>query len=225
MTPAQIRNEIESLVLFLLEQKLAMDINKPLELKSAGNSSLVTWSNDTELSELFDALTIDEYRITLDRRWFSAVLFDGALLQFSYTFKNGNLKKHRLYFFPCPITFTDTELNQMTISELLECFDGNEFRERIRIEGPIRFDYDLDAGTVAHPPSHLTISRATSRVPVAYPLSIGHFVRFIFSNFYPDQWDSLKAIRDWPCNDFGRCLPNIEPQRLFVDWKLKPANS
>lgn len=219
MTPNQVRSEVERFITALLENHVAIDVGQSLKLH-AGGSILITWSNDTELSELFDVKsTLEEYTITLNKRWFSAVLFDGAILQLSYTFTGNDLKKHRLYYFPCPIHFTEEEVQRLTISDLLEFLDVDQFRRRLRIEGPIRFDYDKDAGELEHPAVHLTLSRSTSRIPVAYPMSVGHFVRFVLSQFYPDIWRSVEAFRTWTCAEWDRCLPQMEPHRLFIDWR------
>ena len=219
MTPSQVRSEVDRFTTALLENSAAIDATQVLLLRFAG-TNLVTWSNECELSQLFDVRsTIDEYKTTLNQRWFSAVMFDGAILQLSYTFAGSTLAKHRLCYFPCPIRFTEQEMQQRTIAELLECLDADEFRDRIRIEGPIRFDYDHNAGTVAHSPAHMTISRSSSRIPVAYPMSVGHFARFVLSNFYPTTWETIEDFRTWGCAEWDRCLPEIEPNRLFVDWK------
>jgi hypothetical protein len=221
MTPAQVRNEIEQLITTLFEAKLALDSNKPLALP-LGGGTLVTWSNDVSLSALFDRTSaLDEYLATLRNRWYTAILFDGAMLQVSYTFTGDSLKKHRLSFYPCPIHFTSSECEQYTIQELIELLDGNEFRDRIRLEGPLRFDFDLDAGTNDHPASHLTISRTSCRIPISAPLSLGHFVRFLFRHFYPAEWAGSKALREWACSTGNACLPDIEEDHLYVHWKRR----
>lgn len=219
MTASQMCAEVERLITSLLRNKLAIDVGTSMEVRS-GNSSIVTWSNQTELSQLTTLNnTIDEYINTLNERWFSAVLFDGAILQLSYTFERNNLKQHRLSFFPCPIIFTAEEIQGLTLQELIEVLDGSEFRERVRVEGPVRFDYDQEAAGSSHPAAHLTVSRASSRVPVAYPMSVGHFVRFVFSHFYPETWESVDELREWACNDWARCLPDTHPHQLYLDWR------
>ena len=157
MTPAQVRNDIDTLITVLFDDRLAIDGNPVLLLESPGES-LVTWSNEATLSELFDRYsTWDEYVETIRRRWFSVALWDGAFLQCSYSFAGHRLVKHRLCYFPCPIRFSETDASRMSIEELLALLDDHELRERIRLEGPIRFDFDEDAGSDAHPPVHLTI--------------------------------------------------------------------
>lgn len=221
MTPAQIRNEIERFITTLFEARLALDSNKPLMLPFNGGT-LVTWSNQVSLSELFDnTSTLEEYLATLRNRWFTAILFDGAMLQVSYIFVGDSIKKHRLSFYPCPIQFTPRELEEYTIEQLIDLLDGSEFKDRIRLEGPLRFDFDLDAGTVDHPASHLTISRTSCRIPISAPLSLGHFVRFLFRNFYPAEWANSEALREWACSTENSCLPEIEEDRLYIHWKRR----
>lgn len=224
MTPAQTRGEIDRLINALFSAKVAIDFNSPMLLSSHG-STIVTWSNEVTLSTLFDlSSSFDIYLETLRRRWFTVVLFDGSLLQFSYTFAGNVLKKHRLCFMPCPIHIKASELGFFGLEELVELIEGHEFKERVRLEGPLRFDYDSDAGSLAHPSSHLTISRVSCRVPVSAPLSVGHFVRFLFSHFYPQQWSESEEIRSWACSSWDNCLPELEDDRLFVSWKRPGLN-
>lgn len=215
------RNEIDKLINVLFASKLAIDSNTPLQVRSHGEV-IVSWSNEVSLSSLFDrSSTLDEYREILRKRWYSAILFDGAMLQLAYTFSGNNLKKHRLCFYPCPIRFNSRELEDFTIDQLLEILEGRDLKERLRLEGPLRFDYDIDAGTKLHPASHLTISRTSCRVPVSAPLSVGHFVKFLFSHFYPEQWSTSKELRKWACTTGDSCLPDVEEDRLYVHWKRK----
>lgn len=219
MTPAQLRNEIDRLTTTLFDARLALDSNVPVVVPSH-DETLVSWSNNVDLSVLFDKTsTLEEYLITLRNRWYTAILFDGAMLQISYTFVGNTLKKHRLSFYPCPIQFTARELEEFTIEQLIGVLDGSEFKNRIRLEGPLRFDFDSDAHTKTHPASHLTISRTSCRIPVSAPLSLGHFVKFLFCHFYPREWAGSKALQAWACTTGNSCLPELEEDQLYIHWK------
>jgi len=219
LTPSQLRSEIELLITALYKCSLAIDSTKPVSVESPGGT-IVTWSNQVELSSLFDIQSaFDLYAETLKNRWYSVMLFDGSLLQFSYTFSGAGLKKHRLSYQPCPIYIQPDDLEQFTVEVLVELIEGREFKDRVRLEGPLRFDYDMDAGAVDHPASHLTISRVSCRVPVMAPLSVGHFCKFLFSHFYPEQWESNEILRSWACSAWKACLPDLEEDRLFVSWR------
>lgn len=219
MTPAQMRGETDRAITLLFKARVAIESNPTLLLHRDGDA-LITWSGDATLSTAFRGLSsFEEYRESLRRRWFSAILFDGAILQFSYTFSGDEVKKHRLCFMPCPIHFDPSELADFSIGELLEVLDSTELMSRIRLEGSLRFDYDPETTTADHPASHLTISRSSCRIPVSAPLSLGHFVRFVFQHFYPDAWNKHEAIRAWACSSWDACLGELETDRLFVDWK------
>jgi hypothetical protein len=219
VTPAHIRGDIERLIDTLFAAQVAIDSNITLLLSASGRS-IVTWSNEVALSSLFGEVTsLDEYLETLRQRWYSVLLFDGSILQFSYTFFGQHLTKHRLCFLPCPIKFKPMELMHFSIEELLEVLEGQEFKDRLRLEGALRFDYDKEAGCVEHPPSHLTISRVSCRIPVSAPLSVGHFVRFLFQHFYPQLWQDRAEIRRWACSAWDSCLPELEEDHLYVHWR------
>lgn len=218
MTPSQVRNDVNQLVTALFQESLAIDGNNAVLLSAAGES-LVTWSNDTELSGLFGISTWDEYLQTIRKRWYSVVLWDGAFLQCSYTFRGNDLVKHRLCYFPCPIQFSELEASRLTIEEMMGLLEDKEIRERLRLEGPLRFDYSQDAASDSHPPVHLTISRMTCRVPVSYPLSVGHFARFIFSHFYPEQFERSVQLKSWKCTAWDRCLPDVASDAIYLDWR------
>jgi hypothetical protein len=218
VTAAQVLGDIERLIAALFAAGIAIDSNKTVAL-SSHKTTIITWSNDISLSSLFEMSSLfEQYMETLRKRWYSVILFDGSLLQLSYTFAGTVLKKHRLSFQPCPIYIKPEELGFFSIQELLDVVEGQEFRDRVRLEGPLRFDYDLDAGHAHHPPSHLTLSRSSCRVPVSAPLSVGHFVRFLFSHFYPEQWAANEVLRSWGCDAWTNCLPDLEDDQLFVSW-------
>lgn len=221
MTSAQLRSEIDRLASALFKSKLAIDSNVHVLAQSKGGV-IVSWSNDVQMSDLFEnGSTLQEYVALIQRRWFSVLLIDGAILQISYTLAGDEIQKHRLCYYPCPIRFELRELEDFTIQQLVGVLNASEFRERLRLEGPLRFDYDIHATKPDHPASHLTFSRATCRIPVSAPLSVGHFVRFLFSHFYPEYWKDSEALRTWACSTGDACLPELENDRLFIQWKQK----
>lgn len=219
MTPAQVRNDVEQLITVLFEERMALDGNTVLLLETS-KEAIITWSNETTLSDLFDIeSTWDEYLETMKRRWYSVVLWDGAYLQCSYTFDGTRLIKHRLCYFPCPIRFSEAEASRLTIEEMMHLLEDRELRDRLRLESPLRFDFDMEAGTENHPPVHLTISRKCCRIPVSYPLSLGHFIRFVFGYFYPEKYGSCDKLNGWKCTAWDRALPALLEDMIFLDWR------
>jgi hypothetical protein len=164
--------------------------------------------------------TVAQYCDHVRERNYSVMLRDGGLLQLSYSFQRQALVKHRLCFFPCPIAFDDHDLAEWGGPiELLELLDEDALRERVCLRPPLRFEYDRAAKSKDHPAAHLTIGVPDCRVPVFSPLSVGHFVRFIFLQFYPAAWRDLGFLRKWPTQWVGATLTTAESERLHISCR------
>ena len=216
-TPAEIRARIEDLSVRLVSGGIAVAFNPPLVLRQGG-SSRVTWSRSPALSELFGRFaTIAEYRKYVRENEFSVMLVDGALLQLSYVLERDEVVGHRLGYFPCPIVFDAEEAAEFTVEELLDA-TGEDWQERVRLRTPIRFDFDPGAARTDHPSSHMTISEECCRIAVHAPISVGHFVRFVFRNFYPSWWSAHAFLRELAIEQFTSTL-DVESDNLFMSWR------
>lgn len=87
----------------------------------------------------------------------------------------------------------------------------------IALRSPMRFDYDPGAAGVDHPAGHLHVSHQQCRIPVFGPVSLGHFVRFVFRHFYPDDWRVHGFLRDWPMAFWSRSVTPTESLEMYVD--------
>lgn len=217
MTPNATRAELQRFIYALQEEGLILDSNKVLLLPwSDPNSWVVTWGTDVKLSDKFNAnATLDEYLYHLRHRNFSVVLFDGALLQMSYRFIRNEMVYHRLCFYPCPVKFDKSDLAEFSLDDLVELYSSIS---TLCLESPIRFDYDPQKETYYHPASHLHLSRESCRVPVRAPLSPGHFIKFIFVNFYPEQWQACEFIQSWSCENMDITLRDHQRSMLHIAW-------
>jgi hypothetical protein len=167
--------------------------------------------------------TIDEYQRLVQNRQYNSILFDGSLLQISYTFRRNNLIKHRLCFYPCPFYLEpdEWELYQQAGLGLLDIFEPlsfDKFQNHLRLQSPVRFDFDLDSATEDHPASHLHLLREDCRIPVFAPLSIGHFVQFVFRHFYPEQWQSYEFLREWSREKYDTMLTDKQRRQLHLAY-------
>src|SRR5579872_5540794 len=207
MTSGEIKREIERLTYEFLAHGLALT-NNGVAVYTQKRRSVITWRSDVGdfafKSEVF--ASISEYCNLLANRQYSFVLFDGSLIQISYVLERTDVIKHRLCYYPCPIVINNEDLVDFGLLDLIELIDYEEFRIRLRLQSPIRFDLDLDSVAGDHPASHLHLSREDCRVPVCAPLSIGQFIGFVFRHFYPDQWGRHEFIRKWASPRFARCL-------------------
>jgi hypothetical protein len=181
---------------------------------------LVSVTTNIALSEVFEAFgTLDEYLWYLERRFFAVVLFDGSLLQVTYRFVRLTVTHHRLCFYPCPVTLDDEVVSEYGIAEYVDLLRDGGLDRAVRLRSPIRFDYDSDAAAERHPAVHLTFSEPCCRIPVAYPLSVGHFVRFVFTHFYPNVWSEVSSLRAIPCRRHDRVLQDPGDDNAFFDWR------
>jgi hypothetical protein len=95
----------------------------------------------------------------------------------------------------------------------------------LRLRAPVRFDYDPNSATLVHPAAHLTFNHHECRMPVKGPLSLGHFVDFIFRNFYPEQWQAHALLREQPKDDWGLTLTPKQECTPHVTWRTKTGFS
>lgn len=218
MTPNDVRAEIDRLTLTLLEKALAVDSNRAVRL-GGGGREWVTWASPQDQEPpLYASASVEEYVRLLRHRQYSVLLRDFAMLQLWLEFERGAPSKHRFCFFPCPV-IVDDAVEELGIADYIDALTTEELMRRTVLDGPIRLDFDRSAAGVGHPAAHLTIARNCCRVPLFGPLSIGHFVRFIFSNFYPDWWGEFKYLRDWPLDWFTRTVTEQERQVLHVECR------
>ena len=159
--------------------------------------------------------TVTEYYNWLKNGAYSAVLFDGAILQLSYDFEGEELISHRLGFYPCPFEVDKELLRSGPILDIIELYWGGSETE-IRLRSPLRFDYQRKAQKFGHPAAHLTLLWEHCRWAVIAPLSPGHFIRFIFRHFYPHLWGAHGFLRNWPQELGNRTITKEEESILHI---------
>lgn len=230
--------QINELLSFLLEEGLAIDSNSAI-IRESGNDLILTWANAPD--RLFDALvgkfaSITEYRNLIENRHYHCMLFDGSIIQFGYLFTNNILSKHRNCYYPCPLIITSSDIEAIqsghdfvTLFDLLLTQEIDTLRAGIsksefsneqnllRFSTPFRFDYDPSSQTDTHPASHLHVLNEECRWPVFGPISVGHFVRFVFRHFYPKVWSQYDVLRNWGLQFHTRSITDQERGELFIE--------
>jgi hypothetical protein len=230
--------QIDKLLVFLLENKLAIDSNSAI-VRKFGHNSILTWANapDNLFSPSFGQYsTITEYRHFIQNRYYHCILFDGSIIQFGYSFNNNSLVKHRNCYYPCPINITSTDFDNIqpgddfvTLFDLLldnelDAFKIGTFKPEFsnlqhlfKLSSPFRFDYDPEAQTNTHPASHLHLVSEDCRWPIYGPISVGHFVRFVFRHFYPSLWHKFEILRSWPLGFDTRSISDQEQCEFHIE--------
>src|SRR2546430_847759 len=120
MAPSRrvVRDELANLFSYLLDSETAL-LTNPV-LNEGERLGWRPFSAATTFLEFRDPPSLAGYRAWVEAGQYSALLYDGALVQVSYDFAGSVLVAHRLAWVPCPFA-ADTELLQ--IAPVLDVLD------------------------------------------------------------------------------------------------------
>lgn len=223
MTAPAVRQQLSEFCELLLEKDVALQI-QPHKVESlSGQISRLSWvsnSSDHAVTRSED-IHFEEYIAILRTGDFSILLRDGGLIQVSVNFKGKNIVRHRLVYIPCSVHFLPDELNDfdggiIPLDDFLDNLDELELRERLRVRSPVRFEYDPDQQAPLHPASHLHLGKSVCRIPVTGPVSIWHFMRFVFFNFYRNDLDKLSLLTAAHPKSLPRTICEEELREMHV---------
>lgn len=171
-----------------------------------------------------DHPTIDQYLTWLNDGAYTAILFDGSLLQLTYELRGGRVSGHRLAYVPCPY---DVDLTLLEEGEPLADVVALYRTTDAVLRSPMRFDYDPRAADIGHPAVHMTMNSSGCRIACVAPLHVLRFVDFVFRQFYPDLWlahrpffaeASRKHVGD-------AALSDDDQQTMHLMWNIHAAAS
>lgn len=222
MNATSVRGDIQSLLRVLNDNEMALQVRpvviNTLPLSTGGQNGLrVTWARpQNPNTALFQEqiISADNYRSWLASEEYSALLFDGSILQISYDFRGNNLIGHRLVYYPCPYDVDQELLRLEPVLDVIGLYAGIE--DNVRLRSPIRFDFDVHAASDEHPAAHVTLFWSHCRWAISAPVSLGHFVRFIFKNFYPSHWFAHASLRNWPQNHLTLTITDEQAKHLHI---------
>lgn len=243
ITPPECRREIDELMATLTEAGLLLRSNPTTQIVAHG-LTWVTWARGIPKLPV-GGVSVTEYRRILQDAEYNALLKDGGVLQLSFAFERDVLVKHRLSWIPAPVQFDDQATEEVDVADLvdealiaagLQIVDDDDQAEEdgqgaeeegVEIPGktdlllvaPVRFDFDSRAAAEDHAASHLTFNRASCRIPVYGPVSLGHFVRFTFKHFYADEWKRNDRMRQWALRFGERLVTAAQQEEIFIDCR------
>ena len=209
----------------LIEEGLLIDSN-PLEvqeyevLEDSGEKirkTNLTWSGMSGLSYLMEEhASIEQYTEIVKRRDFNFCLYDGSLIQIHYQVSNDGIIKHRLCYVPCPFFYPTEEHIGLGLCDIPDLMNESDFRREIRLCSPIRFDFDAKFFDDKHSHSHVTLNRSTCRLPAYGPVSLGHFIRFIFRYFYEEKFEASSWWHDYSPRIYTKTLASPFPHEFHL---------
>ena len=212
MTPGSLFRDLNNFLSLLLNSQIALTTTTVIDVLGHMGNRSITWSNNYSVpGDLFrfDSSTVSEYQRWIESRGYSAILFDGSFVQISYNFRRSELVGHRLLYFPCPFDMDMELLDEISLPDLIELY-SEEGTGGVKLRTPVRFDYDPSSWKTSHPASHMTFQWANARIAVSSPLSLGHFIQFVFQNFYPTYWYAHEFLNQWPCDELETTISTEE---------------
>lgn len=223
ITSRSLRDEIRNLLDYLLEAEIALLQTVVGEQTLPSGAARVSWQAMQAGQPLFTdrakVHSLDAYRAWVAAGEFSVMLYDGSLLQITYDVSGGAVSGHRLAFIPCPFAVDPAWLQEESPLELLEAYEA-EGAAAVLLRSAVRFDYDPLAASPGHPAAHMTLNTVDCRVPCAAPLRLGHFVAFVFDNFYPDIYAAHAYLRTLSRTDLNRrTLTQEESEGVHLNWR------
>lgn len=186
----------------------------------------ITWPNHASgSSKPYTFNKIDSFSAMLQNSSYTCLLFDGSIVRISYLFKNDKLQNYNFLWWPAPFVFNFEENDTLSYIDIFELSLFEEsWHKNIMMRTPIRFDFDLSHNTDTHPASHLHTQDSECRIKVAHPICLNKFFKFVFCNFYSEQykdfdfWDDLK-----PINFHSHNPDTTEQPNSSLGWLATPS--
>jgi hypothetical protein len=184
-SPKIICKQITQILGYLVEVGLSSDQNYPFIKESPNNIVEVTFPHSEHLSSALKNRSYAEiYQNLYSERAYITKLPDGALVTMRYLYRDNQLERHYLSFYPSPDLQEFQNYPDLYLEDILYA----DVVARNIVTFPIRFDFDCREDVfipVHHPKSHLTLGQYENcRIPIVSPLTPYGFISFLLRNFY-----------------------------------------
>jgi len=213
-TSRSLRDELVNFLTYLVASEIALYANHV-----SGDGDQVSWkAPGSKFLEERRKQTYANYRSWLENGAYSALLFDGALLQITYRFAGRTLIEHRLAWVPSPFAMDLELLNNESPVDVFDMYAAGPSSD-VELKTPIHFDFDPARAADDHPTTHVSLNSSDCRIACAAPLRLGHFVEFVFRNFYPDVWGAHKYLHDLSREPWGeQTITKVEASQVHLSW-------
>jgi hypothetical protein len=225
MTPRDTFSEIRDLLELLAAHGISRYSNPVIKGSSKLNGedvTLITTNSWASISgqprpNLEEFFSVGEYCAAVREGNYSAILYDGAIIQIAYYFRRESLVGHRLCYFAMPCDVDQGLLDEFGPADVVEMVLEQE-PYQMRLRSPLRFDYSA-YGPPTEPESHLHLVFDESRLPVFGPLTLGHFCGLIFRLFYPQLCASYRFLNDLRPSLLHRTIRYTEETALHLSCR------
>lgn len=189
---------------------------RPVRRFSHGALTRISWVPAKAVNGLLRSVpysSLAEYEQLIRHGNYSAILFDGALIQITYDYEGLKLQGHRLVYYPPPFDFDADLLASEPLLDVLDAYRGIAADE-VRLRTAFRFEFDPANATVGHPETHAHCCWEHARIAVKSPISLGHFARFVFQYFYPKYWSAHSFLAEIAVHTHDRTISVAEESML-----------
>lgn len=223
MSVGALARRITEFGFLMLRSEFALDARAHVASALGRSRNSVMWAREDESASLIldDPACIANYVALLDRRDYSYLMGDGAIIQISYTFEGNSIDRHRLLYHPCPFSIDTSFLEEpdLSLSDLIREFYMQDPVQSVALSSPIRFDYAPEDAADFHPASHLTLNKQTCRIPVRAPMRFDQFMKFVLENFYPDILKDEAIVGAILDDRDTECLSGHDRGRIHMTWQ------
>jgi hypothetical protein len=191
-TLEQIQNTLQTLNAL----GLSRSIKNPI-ISIDGQESIITWDNHVSgrhnSGKAFT--TINQYVSIYEAGAYQCILYDGSIIRAYLKFDRNIMKQESFLFWPSPIFIPEEDIDELGIREAVNIYVStqNSTTTELKMRSPIRLDFDPTHEKFLHPSTHLHMQHHECRMSVNRPCCFNTFIKFVFSNFYPDK--ELKEMK------------------------------
>lgn len=163
--------------------------------------------------------SIDLYRHWVSSGHYSAVLFDGSLLQLTFEYAGPVLVGHRFAYIPAPAVVEPELLELMPILDVVD--DALSDPSLLRLATAVRVEFDPLNARDDHPAAHLSFNDQGCRIPCVTPMRLGMFLSLVFHQFYSYLWAEHEYLQQLPAGAGGaRTINESEAAGLHLAWRM-----
>jgi hypothetical protein len=225
-SPKRTHQSMQNTLNLLTEKELTIFHNQPIVQEFNGNKR-ISWPNHASArhncGEYFNKIA--QYRGIIQANAYTCLLFDGALIRASYCFQINKLVSHSLLWWPSPFPLDKDDLGLGSVLDVFDLYADNGWQQSIFMRSPIRFDFDVNNLSEAHPISHMHIQSDGCRLPVDRPVCFNRFIKFVFKNFYPQVYPRYSFWEDLEDAVFLIEEPEfLTLNQSYIGWHDKGRN-
>lgn len=218
-----ISTDLSNLYDICTDAEIVLNSNEIVMNQYGNDKFLISWNSTPTLGYLLRSCPgfvhttpIRHYIQILQNNDFNLMFADGSLIQVAYKVANDAIQWHRLCYFPCPIIFSNEDIQEYTILDLFEVLSDQELHARTQMVTYFRFDFDRDFTDNRHAYSHFTFGNSECRVPVFGPISLANFFDFIADHFLCRKY-AISRRNSIGQRVYDRTLPAKHDYSIYIE--------